>query len=72
MNQSDRTMPSAVCGRAAPIGMDARVLSQAGERRACEYAKASRLGPNLLADGWLVDMNGCEASNLSGGSALVV
>jgi len=37
-----------------------------GRDGACGYAKASRL------DGWLVDMNGCEASNLSGGSALVV
>ena len=43
-----------------------------GRDGACGYAKASRLGPNLLVDGWLVDMNGCEASNLSDGSALVV
>lgn len=72
MNQSDRTMPSAVCERTAPSAWMPRVLSQAGGRRACGYAKASRLGPNLLVDGWRVDMNGCEASNLSGGSALVV
>lgn len=66
-------MPSAVCGRAASIGMDAPVFSpKLGRDGACGYAKASRLGPNLLVDGWLVDMNGCEASNLSGGSALVV
>lgn len=43
-----------------------------GRDGACGYAKASRLGPNLLVDGWLVDMNGCEASNLSGESALIV
>lgn len=72
MNQSDQTTPVNICGRTAPIGMDARVLSPAWERRACGYAKASRLGPNLLVDGWLVDINGCEASNLSGESALVV
>lgn len=72
MNQSDRTMPSAVCERTAPIGMDAPRSLPSWGRRACGYAKASRLGPNLLIDGWRVDMNGCEASNLSGESALVV
>lgn len=72
MNQSDRTMPSAVCGRTAPIGMDAPCsLPGLGEKcvRICESQPS---WTKLLIDGWRVEMNGCEASNLSDGSALVV
>ena len=61
MNQSDRTMPSAVCERTAPIGMDAPCsLSGLGEKcvRICESQPS---WTKLLIDGWRVDMNGLRS-----------
>lgn len=61
MNQSDQTMPSAVCGRAASIGMDAPCsLPGLGEKgvRICESQPS---WTKLLIDGWRVDMNGLRS-----------
>lgn len=61
MNQSDRTMPSAVCERTAPIGMDAPCsLPGLGEKgvRICESQPS---WTKLLIDGWRVDMNGLRS-----------
>ena len=65
-------MPSAVCERTAHIGMDAPCSLPGWGEKCVRICESQPSWTKLLIDGWHVDMNGCEASNLSGESALVV